>query len=125
MKKIILFFMVLLIPVMGLAGCSYYDDTYKGTTYYSLVPATVPEKTATLDQDGKTVDGEFSYIYSINWVDKDGNEMTRKVEISGKNPEALTPGKYISAEISKKRITKGPNYIEKGEIPQNALAKIQ
>lgn len=125
LKKKILFLVLLVVPIFGLTGCSYYHDTYEGKTYYSIVPQTVPEKTATVDKDGKEVSGSSSYIYELNWVDKDGNSIKREVEIAGDDPEALTPGKYIEAEISKKRIVKGPNYVEAGEIPKNALDKIE
>lgn len=125
MKKRVVLGLFFMLALVSLSACKYYNDTYKGSMYYSVVPNEVPEKTQTVDNNGKEVSGSYSYRYTITWYDAEGNELVHEVEISDANPEPLTPGKYISAEISKKRIVKGPNYIEEGEIPQNALAKIK
>lgn len=118
-------FILLLLPLATLSGCKYYQDTYKGEEYYSIVPQQVPAREQTKDKDGKIVEGSYSYNYQLKWADKDGKVITKKYELSGKSPTPLTPGRYIKAEISKKRIVEGPNYIEQNEVPKKALEKIQ
>lgn len=125
MKKTVLTITLLIATFFTLTGCSYYKDTYQGTTYYAVVPETVPEKEVTLDNQGKEVAGSFSYKYTLNWADAKGNTKEFDVEIAGDSPENLVPGSFVKAEISEKRIVEGPNYIEMEEIPAAALEKIQ
>lgn len=111
--------------LLSLTGCSYYKDTYVGETYYAVVPQEVPQKEETKDNQGKVVPNTYTYSYDLTWADAKGNTLKFEAEVSGENPEPLTPGRFIRAEISKKRIVKGPNYVNKEEIPENALKKIQ
>lgn len=125
MKKIVCLGALILVSLLSLAGCSYYKDTYQGETYYAIVPQETPEKEETKDNQGKVVPNTYTYSYDLTWADAKGNTIEFEAEVSGENPEPLTPGSYVSAEISKKRIVKGPNYVKKEEIPENALKKIQ
>lgn len=121
LKKIIVLLTTLFGVAVVLSGCSYYNDTYKGETAYALVPTEVPEKEATKDKDGKVQDGLYSYNYDLTFVKEDGTTQKMEVEVSGENPTALTPDSYITAEISAKRVTKGPNPVSKDGIPENVL----
>ncbi|MGX7199068.1 YxeA family protein [Enterococcus nangangensis] len=124
-KKVILAGLLLVLGLVGLSGCQYYQDTYKGEEYYAIVPEEVPAKEVTVDNQGKEVSGSYSYKYDITWANEDGETLDFPVEVSGDNPEPLTPGSYIKATISKKRIVEGPNTVEEGSIPQNALDKLK
>lgn len=42
-------------------------------------------------------------------------------ELSGENPTPFKPGTFVTAEISKKRVTNGPNTIKESDIPENVL----
>lgn len=125
MKKTILLVAALLGVTLALSGCSYYNDTYKGVTAYALVPTEVPEKEATKDQNGKVQDGLYSYNYDLTFVKEDGSTQEMSVEVSAKDPVPLTPDSYITAEISAKRITEGPNPVAKEDIPEKALAVLE
>lgn len=125
MKKIIGLLVLALLAVGGFLGYRYYDETYKSHTAYAVVPDEVPEKKQTVDNNGGNVDGMSSYDYHFEFVDADGKTQQLEYELSGKNPTPLEPGSYVTAEVSKKRITEGPNPITAGEIPAKAMAKLK
>lgn len=125
MKKIIGLLFLALLAVGGIFGYRYYNETYKSHTAYAVVPTEVPEKIQTVDKNDDEVAGYSSYEYDFKFVDAEGNERQMNYELSGENPTPLEPGSYVTAEISKKRITEGPNHIEKSEIPEKALSKLQ
>ena len=124
MKKILGVIVLAFLVFLGFKGYDYYHDTYVGETYYALVPEETPEKTPTVNDSGEVIEGLSSYIYELTFVNKKGQVTKRAVEISGENPQPLTPKAFVTAEISKKRIVKGPNYITKEEIPEEALKEI-
>ncbi|WP_125706588.1 DUF1093 domain-containing protein [Lacticaseibacillus daqingensis] len=124
MKKILGILLLVLVLAGGWFGFKYYNDTYTGTVGYAKV-TTTPEKKETVDNQGVVQKGYYSYNYSFDFVMADGTTQTQTFEVTGKDPQPLTVGKYIKAKISKKRVLEGPNYVEASAIPAKALAKIQ
>lgn len=117
MKKMLLGISILGIFI-ALSGCSYYNDTYKSEIVYSIVPETVPEKEQTKDLYGEKVEGTYSYNYTLTMVNENGEKEKREVEVSSQNPVPLEPGSYVTAKMSKKRITEGPVPIDEEKIPE-------
>lgn len=125
MKKIFGVIALVILAAGGYFGYQYYQETYVGQSYYAIVPQEVPVKEATVDNSGKEVPDTYSYNYDITWADKEGKIRQWEVEVSGSNPQPLTPGSYVTAEISQKRIVLGPNNIEENKIPPKALAALK
>lgn len=125
MKKVFGVVAVVLVVAAGWFGWNYYQSTYVAKDAYAVVPTEVPAKTKTKNDAGKVVPDSYSYLYKITFVDEDGKSSTRTVEISGDSPEPLTPGKYIKAGLSAKRIVEGPNYVEESAVPDKVLKLIK
>lgn len=125
MKKIIALIAVVVLAFIGYQGYKYYSETYASVPAYAVVPETVPEKLETKDNQGKTVDGLYSYNYDLTFVKKDGTTQKMEVEISSENPTPLEPNSYVTADISQKRVVKGPNPIAEKDIPAVALEKLK
>lgn len=125
MKKIIIevFSVVIVLVLIGI-GYKNYSDTYRGRTAYALV-TTVPKKTQTKDRDGKVQRGLYSYQYDFDWVFADGSKQQMSFEISGENPTPLQVGKYVTAEISKRRVTAGPKYTTEDKIPSKVQQELK
>lgn len=121
MKKIIGIAILAVVVIGGVLGFNYYQKTYSGHEAYAKVPTTVPEKHETKDASGHTVDGSYSYDYTFTFVNDKGEKTQMDYELSGDVPKPLTPGAYISAEISETRIVNGPNDIAQDKIPTKAL----
>lgn len=103
---------------------TYYKDTYKGSTAYSVVPKEVPIKEQTKDQNGAIVPDSYSYNYTFTFIKEDGSKQVLPYELAGENVTPFEPGKLITAEISKNRILTGPNSVKKNKIPEKALAEL-
>lgn len=125
MKKIIALVAVAVLAFVGYQGYKYYSETYASDLAYAIVPAEVPEKLPTKDMNGDTVDGLYSYNYDLTFVKEDGSTQKMSFEVSSEDPTPLEPNTYISAEISLKRMTKGPNPVIEKDIPEKALAKLK
>lgn len=124
-KKLILLLGIALLTVTVLSGCSYYQNTYGKTDVYGQVPGQIPAKTQTKDMSGDVVKGSYSYKYQFQFVTKDGTVKKMSYEVAGKNPTPLTANRYVKAQISKKRVVTGPNYISESKVPDKALTKLQ
>lgn len=121
MKKIIGIIVIVAVVVVGFFGFQYYQNTYNGHEAYAKVPTTVPEKHETKDSNGKVIGNSYSYDYTFTFVTPKGEKVEMGYTLIGEDPQPLTPGAYISAEISKTRIVSGPNDIEKSKIPLKSL----
>lgn len=105
---------------------SYYQDTYASVMAYTKIPAKVPKKVPAKDIDGKVVAGEYSYPYTFEFVTESGKTQKMTFELSGDvDIQPFTPGTYAKAEISKKRITKGPYLLQEKDISQDTLEKLE
>lgn len=124
MKKIIAVIVLLLLAFGGYKGYKYYEETYKSETAYAKTPETVPPLKDTLDNQGKKVDNLKSYDYQLTFVTESGQKIDLSYSVSSENPQPLEPNSYITAEVSKKRITKGPSAIEEAKIPKDVLNKL-
>jgi uncharacterized protein (TIGR01655 family) len=125
MKKIVGIIVAVLVVVIGIAGFRYYNSTYRAQEAYAVVPKTVPTKTQTKDDDGKTVAGDASYHYQLNFVKRNGQRQTMGFSVSGSDPTPLQPGSYIKAKISQKRVVSGPNTVSQADVPAQVLQKLK
>lgn len=124
MKKIgaILFIGVLIVG--GYISYRFYADTYKGEKAYAQVPLEIPERKQTVDDNQKSIDGQYSLHYRLTFVKSNGKTQVMDYERTDKNPQPLEPNAYIEATISKKRIIQSPVKIDKKEIPEKAFAQL-
>lgn len=121
--KVLVTFILSLSIVATLSGCSYYKDTYKGVDAWAKVPDKVPAKKQTVDENTKKiVSGNYTYKYNLHFYVKDGNLVTTGYSVSGGNPSPLKRNSYVYVKASKKRVINGPNYVNKSDVPDKALA---
>lgn len=130
MKKIIPVVLLVFAAFIGFKGYVYYNDTYKAMTAYALVPNEIPEKKEALDMSGKVIkdnDGtvNYSYEYTFSFIKKNGKKQSQDFGLTGANPTPYEPGTYVQAEISNKRVVKGPYAINEKEIPQEILNQLK
>lgn len=118
-------FIILILFVAGGFFAFYYSQTYVGSVAYAKTPSEVPEMKPTIDMDGKTINGLYSYKYKLTFVSSDGHKDVRDVEISSEKPTPLQPNSYVKAKLSKKRVTEGPTSIDESSIPKKTLDKLQ
>ncbi|MGX7024983.1 DUF1093 domain-containing protein [Vagococcus hydrophili] len=129
MKKIIPIILLIVAGFIGYKGYTYYNDTYKATTAYALVPE-VPEKKEARDDSNRPIKDEdgsinYTYDYSFNFIKKDGTKQTQDFGLTGSNAEPYEPGTYVTAEISNKRVVKGPYTVKEDQIPKEILAQLK
>lgn len=123
MKKIIGLIAAVLV-VFGLyKGYEYYNVTYKATPAYAKVPAQVPELKDTVDDAGKKIAGSKSYSYKLTVITTDGERRVLDYNIEDADP--LTPNAYVKADISQKRVVKGPEGVQKSDVPTSVLEKLK
>lgn len=129
MKKVLGIIAVVLVVIIGWVGYKEWASTYKTTEAYALVPAT-PAKTRTVDDQGKKQSDSngnplYSYKYTFKFVTTDGQTRTLDWEQEGTNPTPLTPGAYVYAKISQKRVNNGPNVVSADKVPSSIKAKLK
>lgn len=129
MKKVLGIIAVVLVALIAWVGYHEWATTYKTTDAYALVPAT-PEKTRTRDNQGKKVSDSngnplYSYTYTFKFVTTNGQTRTLEWEQEGTNPTPLTPGTYVYAKISQKRVNNGPNPVSVNKVPSDVKAKLK
>lgn len=125
MFKKMMIALLLTLGIIAMTGCSYYNDTYKGVEAYAKVPDQIPEKIPTKDKDGKVQSGLYSYQYKLEFITKDKTKQEMDVDVTDENPTPLTPGSYVKAKISEKRILEGPNSIDAANIPKDILQMME
>lgn len=121
MGKVIGAIAVILLGVGGYFGYQYYNETYKTTTAYAKVSTEVPEKVQSKDDQGRLVEKIYEYDYTVTFVKENGETTKRDFAVSGENPKPLTPGSYIKAEISNKRVN-SPTTV--AEVPSKIKDKV-
>lgn len=130
MKKILVVLLLGVTAFIGFKGYVYYNDTYKATTAYALVPENIPEKTETVDDSGNKItdsDGSvnYTYSYSFTFVKTNGATQMQEFSLSGSKPIPYEPGSYVRAEISNKRVVKGPYSVAEKDVPKEILDKLK
>ncbi|GMA69207.1 membrane protein [Leuconostoc litchii] len=122
-KKSIIFvaFIVILLLIIFVQVMRYYHATYVAEVAYAKVPAKTPKKQKTKNSNNEIISGSYSYIYRFNFVTKSGKQRTLDYELSGKNIVSLKNSSFVQANISEKRIVKGPIVISKAKIPNKIL----
>lgn len=125
-KKVILSVLLVVMVFVGYKGYKYYAETYKSEVAYAKVSDKIPEIKDAKYQDGSVVAGSKTYSYDFYFVKEDGSVQKMEYDLTGESDQLkpLTPGSYVKAEISKKRVTKGPNEISETKIPKNVLNKL-
>lgn len=129
MKKIIYIAISVIGIILIISGLrvvnNYYDTNYKGQIAYSKIPNKIPTKEPAKDPQGKRIKGMIQYDYKFKFIDKNGKEKTINYLLSGEKVKPFKPNVYFKAEISSSRVTNGPNYISKNDIPKNIVNKIK
>lgn len=130
MKKILLVLLLGMTAFIGFKGYVYYNDTYKATMAYAIVPNEVPEKKEAVDDSGNKItdsDGSmnYTYDYNFNFVKENGESQVQGFGLTSSTPVPYEPGSYVKAEISKKRVVKGPYSVVENDIPKKILDKLK
>lgn len=130
MKRLILAIVaVVVVGGIGVVGVREYLTVYRSQSAYAVVPTT-PAKKFARDSDGQKVTDaqgrqEYSYTYKFVWVTINGTKRTVTFEQTGAKVQPMTPGTYVRAEVSEKRVTKGPFIVAKRKIPVKVLRQLQ
>ncbi|MCM0598295.1 DUF1093 domain-containing protein [Periweissella fabalis] len=125
MKKVIGIILLAIIVALGsFYGLKYYNATYKDVPAYALVPNQVPTKEQTRDDNGKIVPNSSTYRYTFNFVKTNGERQIMDFTLEGSHVKPFTPGVYVKAQISAKRVTQGPNEVQKTDVPKTIQAKL-
>ncbi|WP_125768699.1 YxeA family protein [Lapidilactobacillus wuchangensis] len=125
MKKIILGLLTLVLAVgVFIGGQRYYRQTYQGEPAYAIITE-VPAKQPTKSDDGQVQAGLYSYVYDLDWVLTNGNHRKVSYELSSENPRPFAVGKYVKAEISEKRVIKGPSQVDDTQVPTAVKQALQ
>lgn len=121
-KSIILVSIILvLLAIIFVQVARYYHDTYVTEVGYAKTSAHVPKKEKTTDDNGKIIAHSHSYIYKFYFVTKKGERKTLNYELSGENVRPLKENSFVKADISDKRVVRGPHIINKSTIPDNII----
>lgn len=110
---------ILVAAVVIIFGWKYYQDNYQAETAYAVVPSEVPAKKQATDDNGKKISGVHAYDYKFEFVLKNGEKRTLDYELTGEKVKPFTPNATVKADISKKRVVKGPNEVSKDKVPSN------
>ncbi|WP_461214571.1 DUF1093 domain-containing protein [Lacticaseibacillus sp. GG6-2] len=129
MRKAIIGIVVLVIVAFGgYKAYSYWNSTYNGTTNYAVVPEPVKHKSKTDGGGDYKKNGQqvYYYSYDFTWADADGNvKHVAWDSAESTNPTPLTPGSYVTAKVSAKRVTKGLHTVAKADVPAAALKALE
>lgn len=129
MKKVIGWLIALVIVAFaGFKAYTYWDSTYNGTTAYAIVQDATKHKSKTSKGEDYKVDGQQQYYYSYDfkWITEDGKELNVGWDSrESSNPTQLAAGTIVKAEVSSKRVIKGPNSVNKAQVPSEVMGKLQ
>ena len=121
-KSIILVSIILvLLAIVFMQAARYYHDTYVTEVSYAKTSVHVPKKEKTTDDNGKVIAHLHSYIYKFHFVTKKGERKTLNYELNGENVKPLKENSFVKADISDKRVVRGPYIINKSTIPDNII----
>ena len=125
MKKIISIIAVVIVIVLGAFWAKgYYNDRYVATeSYYTQVPIDEVNKESWL-VDANGVKQEKGKKYDLIGYDEQGNSKELNFVVRGTPENYYTPGTYIKVDSSK-TITLGESIVEKQNVPEKALGKIE
>ena len=121
MKKVVGAFFLVLVAVATFFGYQYYQDTYVGSTYYTVVPAGIEK------QDIHSMGGELmgqGYKYKLTAFNDKGE--SKEIEFSiitdgdYRQGDAYQVGTYLKVTASKKRVIQ-QEVVEKDQVPAKVL----
>jgi len=122
MKKVVGVFFLVLIVAGAFFGFKYYQDTYVGTTYYTVIPEGMEK------QDIKSMSGEVmgqGYIYKLTAVNDAGQEKEVEFHVftdgDYRQGDGYPAGTYLKVTASKKRVI-SQVIVEKDQVPARVLA---
>ena len=129
MKKLLGILGIVLLAFIGFKGYTYYQDTYEGTMAYAKVPEQVPTREEAKDMSDKNIlndDGttQYTYEYEFDFIKDNQKKVTIGYGVMGKDPVPFEPGTFVKAEVSNKRVIKGPYSVTESEIPKEILEKL-
>lgn len=124
MKKMMLALLVVVLGVGGYFSYKYYSETYQGVTAYARTPKEIPEKTQTVHDSGKKIEGYSSYKYTFEFVKENGEKQEMTYELSDQNVQPYAPNTLVKAVISQKRVISGPNEVAEKDVPADVLKKL-
>ena len=124
MKKMMLALLIVVLGVGGYFSYKYYSETYQGVTAYARTPKEIPEKTQTVDDSGKKIEGYSSYKYTFEFVKENGEKQEMTYELSDQNVQPYAPNTLVKAVISQKRVISGPNEVAEKDVPADVLKKL-
>lgn len=125
MKKILALLLLAILAVGSYLGYQYYTQTYAGTVAYARIPKEVPAKEPSKLSNGEVERGYFEYNYQLTFVKENGETQEMAVTINDKDPQPFEPNSLVKAEISQKRVIKGPNQVAENQVPQTVLEKLK
>ena len=122
MKKIVGAFFLVLSLAAGVLGWNYYQETYVGTTYYTIIPEGLEK------QDIKAMDGQImgqGYIYKLTAINDAGQEKEVEFHVftdgDYRQGDGYPAGTYLKVTASKKRVI-SQVIVVKDQVPANVLA---
>ena len=128
MKKFIFGILGIVVFLIGFLifknGNDYYQNRYTGEIAYAKVPNKIPVKEKAKDSKNKVVEGIYTYKYNFRFVTKNGKVINMEHYLSGEDVKPLTPGSIVKAEVGKQLIVKGPNEVNKSDVPKNIVDKL-
>lgn len=125
-KSIFLVTTILVVmAIIFVQAVRYYHDTYVTEVGYAKTSAHIPKKEKTVDGSGKIISHLHSYKYKLHFITRKGERKIIKYELSGENVRPLKENSFIKADISDKRVVKGPYIISKSTIPDNIMRKLK
>ncbi|MEG1255726.1 YxeA family protein [Clostridium sp.] len=114
---------IIIIGAIAFWAKGYYNDRYiTSDTYYTQVPLNEVNEDSWLVDD-KGVKQEKGKEYNLIGFNKDGKEREVHFTQRGTAEDYYKAGTYIKVDVSK-TIELGSNAIEKQNVPQMALEKI-
>ncbi|MDR2833378.1 MAG: YxeA family protein [Streptococcaceae bacterium] len=122
MKKIFMVVALGAIIAGTIFGWKYYQETYAGATYYTVVPKGIEKKEILSDSGEKMGQGVEYNLKAFN--DKqESKEISFSIITEGKSKqgEPYQPGTYLKVEASQKRVI-SQEVIKQKDVPAKVLA---
>lgn len=114
----------LVIVFLAYFGWNYYVNTYQPHEAYAVVPTKVPEKKKTIDDDGNTIADSYTYEYHLTFERTDGQTTKLTVDLSDSDPKPFKPNSIVKADVSNKRVIKGPYETSKSSVPDKIQKRL-
>ena len=123
-KIIMIVLVVALVAFLAVMGKNYYQRRYVGTAYYGKVSADQSTKPVMQYSSGDRKEMGLGMDYEIKAYDEKGDERVARFDRYTENPkELLQPNEYVKFSLSKEIVLKH-EVIDKSDVPQEVLAKL-